>query len=74
MFADHIAKLSKLIVLCIPPIWLNGKRPISFCMDMDLALHRANEDRGQYLQGKQDDNFDRINIPCVRFERWSVEL
>jgi hypothetical protein len=35
MFTDHIAKLPNLIVLCITPIWLNGKRPVSLCVDID---------------------------------------
>ena len=35
MFTDHIAKLPDLIVLCITPIWLNGKRPVSLCVDID---------------------------------------
>ena len=35
MFKDHIAKLPNLIVLCITPIWLNGKRPVSLCVDID---------------------------------------
>ena len=33
MFADHIAKLSNLIVLCIMASGLNGKRPVSLWMD-----------------------------------------
>ena len=35
MFTDHIAKLPNLVVLCIAVIWLNGKRPVYLCMDVN---------------------------------------
>jgi hypothetical protein len=33
----------------------------------NLELHGTNQTEANICRGKQDDDFDRITIPCVRF-------